>query len=97
MGHFSADFFSSGQELLYGGGIYDEKFSRGHLMSKENRVFFFSLAEMLLLFVTVISGEKCMLFYSFFFYEKESNYNTYAIFLSSETICSLSNLLILSL
>jgi hypothetical protein len=56
-------------ELLLGGGIYDEKFSHGRLRSGESRVFF-SLAEMELLSVKVISGEKCILFY-YFSYEKE--------------------------
>jgi hypothetical protein len=47
---FSADFFSNGQEveercssvveLLYGGGMYDEKFSRGSLRPGESHVFF---------------------------------------------------------
>jgi hypothetical protein len=76
-------------DLLFGGGIYDEKFSRGRLRSRESRVFI-SRAEMKLLFVTVISGEKCMFFYHFL-YEREATY------LSSETICSLPKLLILSL
>jgi hypothetical protein len=52
-------------DLLFGRGIYDEKFSCGRLRSGESRMFF-SRVEMYLLFVTVISGEKCMFFYHFY-------------------------------
>jgi hypothetical protein len=49
----------------------DKKFSCRILRSGESHLFC-SLAEMKLLFVAVISGEKCMFFYNFFCYENES-------------------------
>jgi hypothetical protein len=57
--------------LLHGGGMYEENFSCGCLISGESHVFF-SVEEMRFLFVTIISGEKCMFFYHSL-YEKESN------------------------
>jgi hypothetical protein len=51
-------------ELLYGGGMYDEKFSSGNLRPRESHVFF-SLAELASLCDSNFRGEVYVLL-SFF-------------------------------